>query len=402
MQLNGSVPQILAWVIVLSQILWILPFSEEWPIYRIGLAVAACFFIYAIRKKLLTHNDIVLLVALLIIPSIWFIMEAAIAANVQIFKTAIVYSLFIISGFTLYKCCSLAYLCKILRIFVLVNLLLIPIWSINGKIEVYAPADPRLDRVRVLNWSGIYQKIIVYKDGMQRRFGGFTRNPNILGSLAFLGSIGLFVNKTMRSQKVLWAMTFIIALWLTQSRGTLFLLAIFAIVSALATIEKKAYRMLIISAMVGLGGIILALMSHLRLNDDITSGRLSHWRLALSTLDSHSVWLGFGYNQSYGVLKKVLNVSYGIDNTYLTMLIEHGIIGALVLFACLLFAVMYAYHSAKVASKKKKAIYGAFFLAWFVYSVFETTLYKNVFDQTFVTFFILDYSNGGNSIYRSG
>ncbi|VBB05351.1 Hypothetical protein LUCI_0560 [Lucifera butyrica] len=401
MQPNGLIPKTLAWVIVFSQTLWIMPFTIEWPIYRIGVVIAACFFLYIVRKNLLTYNDIVLLVALLFIPAIWFGLEAAIAGNIQIFKTAIVYSLFIISGFTLYKCCSLAYLCGILRVFVLINLILIPIWSINGKAEVYTPADSRLDSMRVLNWCGIDQKIVVYKDGIQR-FGGFTRNPNILACLAFIGSIGFFVNKTRRSEKILWTIALIMLLWATQSRGTLVLLGIFVIVLTFAAIEKKAHRMLFISTIMGLDSIIFTIMSHLRVGSDISSGRLNQGRLAFSSLDIHSIWLGFGYNQSYEKLSKVLHVSYGIDNTYLTMLIEHGIIGSIVLFSCLAFAILYAYHCQKAASKKKKAVYIAFFLAWLVYSGFETAFFKNIFNQTFVTFLILTYTSDENGICKTG
>lgn len=387
------------WIIVLSQVFYVLPYAESMMFYRIGMVLSLLMLGCTLKKEMLTRTEFVVLAGSIMIPVAWFTLQAAFFANRQILFTAIVYVLFVLSGFVLYRYTSLQYICRIIRIFVVINLLLIPIWFFAGEIEFYMPEDPRLDGSVVMNWHDVYQKIVIYDEDNSffPRSAGFTRNPNNLAFLAFIGTIGLFVTKNTRKEMIGWGLTLGIIFFITQSRGALLSNCLFILCIFLSRIKSLWQKVGLVFSVAASGSMLLFIMSAFRGGNDISSSRTEHWKLALSTVDfgGLNLFVGTGLNQSFEKLSGVLGgLSYGIDSTPITLLIEHGVIGSFILLASFGATVLFAYFSRRQSNNiVDSRIFIAFFIVWMVYSVFETALYRNTFYQTLLTFMIMTFAS---------
>lgn len=387
------------WLIILTQIFYVLPYAETIMFYRIGLAIALLMLAHSLKQQMLTRTECVVLTGLLVVPVTWFTLQAAFFANRQILSTTVVYALFVLSGFALYRYTTLDYICRIIRVFVVINLILIPVWFFAGSIEYYTPTDPRLDGSVVMNWHEIYQKVVVYDedDGLFPRSAGFTRNPNNLAFLAFIGTVGLTLTKTSRKSLVAWGITLCILFFMTQSRGALLSIGLFILCVSLGHIKSLLKKIALTFSVVAGGSILLFLMNAVRVGGDASSGRTEQWRLALRTVDYTGLkfFFGAGLNQSFEKLSGVLGgLSYGVDSTPITLLIEHGIIGSIILLGCFGATILYAYYTRSNERNIVDArIFIAFFVVWAIYSVFETALYRNTFYQTILTFIILTFAN---------
>ena len=387
------------WMIVLSQVFYVLPYAESMMFYRIGMVLSLLMLGRTLKQEMLSRTEFVVLVGSIMIPVAWFALQAAFFAKPQILFTALIYVLFVLTGFVLYRYTTLQYICRIIRIFVVINLLLIPIWFFAGDIEFYMPEDPRLEGSVVMSWHDVYQKIVVYDedDSFFPRSAGFTRNPNNLAFLAFIGTIGLFVTNNTRKAMIGWGLTLCILLFITQSRGALLSSCLFTVCIFLGRIKKTWQKVVLVFSVVAGGSLLLVIMSAFRGGNDVSSSRTEHWKLALSTVDfaGLNLFFGTGLNQSFEKLSGVLGgLSYGIDSTPITLLIEHGIVGSFILLASFGATVLFAYFSRRKSNNiADSPIFIAFFIVWTVYSVFETALYRNTFYQTLLTFMIMTFAS---------
>ena len=234
-------------------------------------------------------------------------------------------------------------------------------------------------------------------EGFFPRAAGFTKNPNSLAFLAFIATTGIFLKKVSRCELILWTITLFFLFIVTQSRGTLMVLSLFILMVKIFSTKNTLHKLILFSTVTAGGSLIMLLMSFMRFGNDVSSGRLENWKLALGLINTHGFGLYFGdsYNQMFEKLNSDSGFFCIIDNTYLTLLVEHGIVGTMLLLSTLVFAIYQVYKYRDLSYKNIEAIiFITFIIAWAVYSGFETVLYKNTFYQSILTFFLLSYSKG--------
>lgn len=408
-RMSNFLEKTLVTIIICSQIIYVLPFSEYITVYRLGVSLALILLIYSIftKKISITLAEMKQLILLLFIPTMWYLYQVAFFSNTEIFSRAIVYFTLLASGFYVYKTAELNFMLKVLRYFTVINLALALIWLLLGEIQVYKSDNLFTDDALILQIGGIYQKIFG-EDGFSYRIAGFTQNPNALAIYGAFGLIGMDFSKLSKWNKVYWVIVYLALFLITQSRAALlFGMSYFIVVYLLRRDIHYVKKIVSITAIIlSLVVTNLAIYELRNQNDsDFSSGRLEYIYLVWDEFISNDKAKIYGVG--YGNAGEVLQTYFGgskktIDNSYLIPLLENGSVGFLVMYTSLLYAIYYSFIKNKDKySYEKRQRYIAFLSAWFIYSNLELIMFQNSFFHMFIVMYVFyhtELERGSNDI----
>ena len=208
------------------------------------------------------------------------------------------------------------------------------------------------------------------------RTGGLFGHPNRYALMAAVGVIGLYYQKSTVKTRLFWWIVFFISFIPSESRAAFLFLVTFYMIwrffSQRRLLDMCINLFLLVS--IFLAGVFLATLRVSNYVDtDITSGRAdimdSVLRSFTTSLDTVRLWgMGLGNVQQY--LYHDIGLLLPIDNGYISLFVEFGIIG------CLIFssALIYIWYYAQKNSFYKVREWLPFLCAVVIYSLFESDL----------------------------
>ncbi|WP_211221532.1 O-antigen ligase family protein [Selenomonas ruminantium] len=237
---------------------------------------------------------------------------------------------------------------SILRKLTLINIIIVLTVVFCGTLEIDV-SNMDKGEVFYLSW-GIF-KISVVPGSWSGidivRSGGLFGHPNLFGLMSAIGIIGLAYEKKDYRMKWLWWIVFVISFIISESRASILFVMTFYlfnnVLSNDSVTSKKIKIILMLLLFVFLGIILVSLRS----NDtsDITSGRMDIWELVYSIYNSGldiNMLFGIGIGKSSEYLTLVTGSFIPVDNSYIPLLLEMGIIGLGMWLSVLILFFFYA------------------------------------------------------------
>lgn len=355
-------------------------------LHKFGCVITIMLVFFCCRKKYIMHkNEFYIMLMLLFFLGFWGIMQIFVIHSIsQVFRISSML-VNIITVFFLAKFIGFIRYTKILRWCMFINIVLI-VWTlIMGEITQDMSTKNDFSWGWFITYRCFSFPILPDSSGLGFfRCGGIFGHPNAFGMMSAIGMTGLVYQDESSWRKYLWWVLYIISFVITESRASLLLLIIFYIIKRLFVNNKNIRDIGVNMLSICIAIIISLSLATLRddsSNPDITSGRSYLFREAMSVYNSENFiesMIGVGVGNSNKYLYMQTNREIQVDNSYIPVLIDMGLIGSGIYFCilCLMFYAAYQTH--------RSNLFIAYFIGTIVYSLFE-----NVFSLNTYSFFWL-------------
>ncbi len=230
-----------------------------------------------------------------------------------------------------------------------------------------------------------------FTNGLRPRLRFSFNHPNYLAQLCFVILVAIFIllsQKKVNNKKVYYFISAVTltTLVLTGSRTALFLLFLF--ISSFYYLEyirklSNRYVIILLSLVLLFFFVVMFILGISNLFDvGSMKIRLNNWMSIIDSMHNKSVLLyGIGYIKTTEIdpaLVAVYNIPSNIDNSYVLMIMQSGIVG----FIANLVLIYYLYSCNKlIANKRIRNLYKSLFLSFVAYGFTENHLFTigNVF-----------------------
>lgn len=265
---------------------------------------------------------------------------------------------------------------KILRWLVFLNIFFILAVGLLGNIMIDDTVTEEYVSNLYMTWNNFSMVISPGAWGEDTvRAGGLFGHPNRYGLMAAVGVIGLYYQKSTVKTRLFWWIVFFISFIPSESRAAFLFLVTFYMTWRFFS-QRRLFDIcinLFLLVSMFLVGVFLTTLRNDSVDADITSGRVdimdSVLRSFTTSLDSVRLWgMGLGNVQQY--LYHDIGLRLPIDNGYISLFVEFGIIGCLIFSSVLI----YIWYYAQKNSFYKVREWLPFLCAVVIYSLFESDL----------------------------
>lgn len=343
-------------------------------IHHIGciIAIFGGAFLYKIKNYRLNKNEFFIL-SILLSLSVFVIIQCFLLNDPYLIKKIGGIWLNVLLAFFIGKVIGFRIFSSGLRWCTFINLILIFYVTYYGDITQSVVNNYQTEYFITY---GIFNFPILYNsDGLEMfRCGGLFGHPNAFGLLATVGMIGLFYDNTGNKNKICYLLLYIVIFLITQSRASLLFLSIFYIIKRCLIDNKNISSVLIniiLLSIIVTGCMSLATLRDDSANADITSGRTSLISEAYATYEKFDIVrqsIGVGMGEMGNFLYKETGRVIPLDNSYIVILCDMGILGGS-MFLALLLIIFYRAYSVRCSK-----LFISFTAGLLVYSMFEDVL----------------------------
>ena len=265
---------------------------------------------------------------------------------------------------------------KILRWLVFLNIFFILAVGLLGNIMIDDTVTEEYVSNLYMTWNDFSMVISPGAWGEDTvRAGGLFGHPNTYGLMAAVGVIGLYYQKSTVKTRLFWWIVFFISFIPSESRASFLFLVTFYMIWRFFS-QRRLFDVcinLFLLVSIFLVGVFLTTLRDDSVDADITSGRAdimdSVLRSFTTSLDTVRLWgMGLGNVQQY--LYHDIGLLLPIDNGYISLFIEFGIIGCFIFSSVLI----YIWYYAQKNSFYKVREWLPFLCAVVIYSLFESDL----------------------------
>ena len=265
---------------------------------------------------------------------------------------------------------------KILRWLVFLNIFFILAVGLLGNIMIDDTVTEEYVSNLYMTWNDFSMVISPGAWGEDTvRAGGLFGHPNRYGLMAAVGVIGLYYQKSTVKTRLFWWIVFFISFIPSESRAAFLFLVTFYMIWRFFS-QRRLFDVcinLFLLVSIFLVGVFLMTLRNDSVDADITSGRTdimdSVLRSFITSLDTVRLWgMGLGNVQQY--LYHDIGLLLPIDNGYISLFVEFGIIGCFIFSSVLI----YIWYYAQKNSFYKVREWLPFLCAVLMYSLFESDL----------------------------
>lgn len=291
------------------------------------------------------------------------------------------------------KCFSWRLYTKALRWAIPINIALITVVILLGTISFDSTIRTAYDSGLFMDWKNFHFPIM-WGSLMEEkvRIGGIFGHANSFGVVSAMGMLGLYMSKKKTSgvSQVVWWILFLISFFLTESRASLLNLLVFVVANNVLQSWNSIKRVVKnIAIMAGVAGSLIG-VAFMRFNEntgDITSGRAG-----IMDMVSHVITNGLPITQALGVglgqgaiyLEQQYGFMIPVDNSYFSLWLELGIIGAIIV----VLTIGFLFGRYRTTTIFPKHTYWAFFLGLLAHSFFEADFMMNRISFGWILFLI--------------
>lgn len=341
-------------------------------VFIVFIGMSYMFFSPHVSKASIQENRIILLFLVpftaLVMIQFFLFHQVSLLKSLLVVYTNIFLAFFInrYLGFLLYA--------KILRCLVFFNIIFIIIVGMLGNVMIdYTVTEEYVSNL-YMTWNGFSMVISPGAWGENTvRAGGLFGHPNRYGLMAAIGVIGLYYQKTLVKTKLFWWLIFFVSFIPSESRAAFLFLVVFYLTWRIFSQRRILDVCINIFFVVSMcfAGVFLTNLRNDSVGADITSGRVdiidSVLRSFTTSLDDVRFWgMGLGNVKQY--LYQDIGLLLPIDNGYISLLIEFGFIGCLILATVFIYIWYYAQSNSMLEVKS----WLPFLFAIIVYSFFES------------------------------
>lgn len=270
-------------------------------------------------------------------------------------------------------------------------------------------------------WEPVTRVISVFVEAVydnsyagSHRIGSLYDNPNLFaGMLVCMSLLGLLFWFESSKRKYLYGTgIMVIALLFTQTRSALLVLAVGILQICFLKQEGrqriKSFELIILFGVAAQYVIAKGYLSRFRIffsgfkNIELMTGRRNIIWSALLSQGTKNIFYGIGNGMSEIVTKNKIGQSFGPHSTYIGVLSETGIIGAIAFF---LFLTMILVKGRKIKDKKLRHIFIVIYTAMILLQITESHL--RAFMQFIILFWLMasipftSKATGKGNIYHS-
>ncbi len=303
----------------------------------------------------------------------------------------------VMAAYTISKYIGFSKFAMMLRFLVLINVILVFTTVILGNVTIDLSAKSMFSSGVFISWSVFRFPVFLgaWDIGIDTfRCGGLFGHPNGFGLMSAIGIIGLSYTKSNFKKKVFWWLIFSLSFFVSESRASVLLVVTFyllkTIISGSFTYRKMFFNTLFLSLSILLGISLLTLRSDQVGEVDVTSGRdelmgivYSSWASGLDI----SKLIGIGIGNATDYLKILTGMNIPLDNSYIPLLLEMGIVGGTVWMLVLVGVFLYSLH----LSGWKYSM--PFLIGILVYSMVEHEFSLDIYSLHWLVYFLSCISN---------
>lgn len=309
-----------------------------------------------------------------------------------IFNVTAAYCVGVIVGFIRFT--------QILRWLMLANIVIMITTVLFGDVIFDVSAQSAYSGGWFISW-GIFRFPVVlgsWDIGIDTfRCGGLFFHPNCFGLMATVGVIGLSYIACPLREKIFWWVIYAISFIISESRASILFVMTFYIfrnIFSTTTIRALIVNVFFISLSIIIGYSLLTLRSGDVSNADYTSGRTELMDIVLyvysSGLDIQK-YIGIGIGNATQYLQVATGMNIPLDNSYIPLLLEQGILG---LFVWLLILACFFCYGIYVSNWKFTLPY---LIGMLVYSIFEHEFSLDVYSLHWLVYFFCLVSHANRS-----
>lgn len=304
----------------------------------------------------------------------------------------------VITAYAISKYIGFVKFAMMLRFLTLINIVLIVSTVCFGDVIIDLSSKGMFSSGLFISWSILKFPVFLgsWDIGVETfRCGGLFGHPNGFGLMAAVGIIGMAYENDRLEKKIFWWSVFLLSFFISESRaGFLFVMTFYLfrnLCSRKITPKSLLANVLFLFLFMILSIFLLTLRSNNQLSDvDVTSGRSELMDIVYSAyasgLDINKL-LGIGIGNATEYLKVMIGMNIPLDNSYIPLLLEMGIVGGSVWILVLVGFFFYSMYM----SERKYSV--PFFIGMLVYSIFEHEFSMDIYSLHWLVYFLSCISN---------